>query len=131
MSVTMPFTKASFTEAKQDKYKAAVASAAGTSADNVEILDIKEVRRRAGSIQVETKIRAADAAGATKLADTLGTGDALLNKINTELEKQGLPKSTGVTAPTTVFSSSNRRTAGVWSTLLAAGSAAWMAGLFV
>ena len=57
MSVTMPFTKASFTEAKQDQYKAAVASAAGTSADNVEILDIKEVRRRAGSIQVETKVR--------------------------------------------------------------------------
>ena len=32
------------------------------------------------------QIRAADASGAAKLADTLGTGDALLNKINAELE---------------------------------------------
>ena len=32
------------------------------------------------------QIRAADASGAAQLADTLGTGDALLNKINTELE---------------------------------------------
>ena len=57
MSVTMPFTKDEFDDTKKTKYKAAVASAAGTSADNVEILDIKEVRRRAGSIQVETKVR--------------------------------------------------------------------------
>ena len=57
MSVTMPFTKASFTEAKQDQYKAAIASAAGTDPANVEILNIIEVRRRAGSIKVETKVR--------------------------------------------------------------------------
>jgi hypothetical protein len=32
------------------------------------------------------QIRATDAAGATKMMDTLGTGDALLSKINKELE---------------------------------------------
>jgi hypothetical protein len=41
---------------KQDKFKAAVASAAGTTADNIDILDITEGRRRAGSVKVETKV---------------------------------------------------------------------------
>ena len=43
---------------KQNKFKAAVASAAGTTADNVNILDITEERRRAGSVFVETKVLA-------------------------------------------------------------------------
>ena len=133
MSVTMPLTKDEFDETKKAKFKAAVAKAAGTNQDNVEIVAVTEARRRAGSILVETKvrleseckshvssdqaarcssvltsptlsslwrnmvpfpmpplpmmqIRADNAADATKLAGTLGTGDALLNKINTELE---------------------------------------------
>ena len=57
LTVTMPYTKAEFDQDKQDKYKAAVASAAGTDPANVEILGVTEVRRRAGSIQVETKVR--------------------------------------------------------------------------
>ena len=47
-----------------------------------------------------TQIRATDAAGAEKLISTLGTGDALLAKINTEFKKQGLEEATGTSAPT-------------------------------
>ena len=126
LTVTMPYTKAQFDQDKQDKYKAAVASAANTDPANVEILSITEGRRREGSVQVETKvrrrvvearcqpeegaarfaerkltrpaptcppvppctmqIRATDAEGATQLTETLGTGEALLTKINTKLE---------------------------------------------
>ena len=56
MTVTMSLTKAEFDKVK-NKYKAAIASAAGTDPANVEILNIIEVRRRAGSIKVETKVR--------------------------------------------------------------------------
>jgi hypothetical protein len=41
----------------QDKYKTAVASAAGTIAANIEIVAITEKRRRAGSVNVQTKVR--------------------------------------------------------------------------
>jgi hypothetical protein len=37
-----------------------------------------------------------DAEGADNLVSTLGTGDALLSKVNSELKKQGLKESTGV-----------------------------------
>ena len=56
VTVTMPYTKAQFDQDKQSKYKVAVASAAGTDPANVEILSITEVRRRAGSIQIDTKV---------------------------------------------------------------------------
>jgi hypothetical protein len=49
-----------------------------------------------------TQIRATDSAGAEKLATTLGTGDALTTKINTELKKQGLQEATGVSPPAVV-----------------------------
>ena len=42
---------------KQDKYKTAIANAAGTVAANVEIVKITEARRRAGKVEVETKVR--------------------------------------------------------------------------
>jgi len=49
-------SQAEFDTAKQDKYKVAVANAAGTTAANVEILSITDGRRRAGSVKVETKV---------------------------------------------------------------------------
>jgi hypothetical protein len=57
LTVTLPYTKDQFDQSKQDKYKAAVASAAGTVAANVEIVKITEARRRAGKVAVETKVR--------------------------------------------------------------------------
>jgi hypothetical protein len=98
-TATLPYTKADFTDELQTKYKAAVAKAAGTTAANVEILKITEARRRAGSVEVETKIRAKDKDGQDALATELGTGDEMLNKLNTELKAQGLEEATGVTAP--------------------------------
>ena len=58
MTVSMPYSKAEFDVAKQDKYKAAVAAAASTSAPNVYIVSVTETtaQRRAGSIDVETKV---------------------------------------------------------------------------
>ncbi len=49
--------QAEFDKVRQDRYKAALASAAGTRAGNVDILAITEGRRRAGSVKVETKVR--------------------------------------------------------------------------
>jgi hypothetical protein len=45
---------------------------------------------------VSIQIYAKDAASADKFASTLGTGSGALDKINTELQKQGLEKSTGL-----------------------------------
>ena len=50
----MPYAKSDFNEALQEKYKLAIASAAGAPVDNVDIVSITEKRRRAGS--VETKV---------------------------------------------------------------------------
>ena len=41
----------------QHKYKVAVANAAGTTTDNIDILAITEGRRRAERVKVETKVR--------------------------------------------------------------------------
>jgi len=57
LTVTLPYTKDQFDQTKRDKYKAAVANAAGTVAANVEIVKITEARRRAGKVDVETKVR--------------------------------------------------------------------------
>jgi hypothetical protein len=58
LSVTMPYSKAEFDTAKQDNYKSAMADTAGTSASNVDILEIKQSLsgRRAGSVDVVTKV---------------------------------------------------------------------------
>ena len=94
--VKMPYTKAEFDAGKQDAFKEAMASAAGISPLNIDILSITEGRRRSGSVAVETKLRVMDSASLQTLASTLGTGDAMLANINAELAKRGLPASTGV-----------------------------------
>jgi hypothetical protein len=58
VSVTMPYTKAEFDDAKQVAYKSAVADAAGTPPSNVDIASVTESRRRAGGVEVETKVSA-------------------------------------------------------------------------
>ena len=106
MTVTMPYTKPDFNTARQDKYKDAVSIVADTTAADVGIASITEVRRRAGSVNVETKISASDSAGADKLALALGDGDALMRKINKELVAQGLLESTSVTIQYTAVTTS-------------------------
>ena len=97
LTVTLPYTRADFTSARQTSFKAAMALAVGTVASNVDILSITEGRRRAGSIAVETQIRAPDAAGLTALENSLGSdASALTTKLNSEFKAQGLDESTGV-----------------------------------
>jgi hypothetical protein len=104
-TATMPYSKADFDDAKKNKYKAAVAAAAATIADNVDIVNITEkaAARRAShggaSIEIETKVRANDEAGMTALSKALGTGDDLKTKLNKELKAQGLAEATAFTDP--------------------------------
>ena len=56
VTVTLPYTKAEFDQAKQDKYTAAMAATAGTIAANVVIESITEKHRRAGAVDVKTKV---------------------------------------------------------------------------
>ena len=56
VAVTMPYSKVEFDADKQSKYKIAAATAAGTIETNVDIVEIKEKRSRAGSIDVVTKV---------------------------------------------------------------------------
>jgi hypothetical protein len=114
LSVTMPYSKAEFDTAKQDNYKSAMADTAGTSASNVDILQIKESRRRADSVDVKTQIRAKDAAGVQALANTLGSGDALKTKLNKNLEAKGIKASTGVSDPVVSGASPPRDNSGVY-----------------
>jgi hypothetical protein len=121
LNVKMPYTKAEFDADKQNKFKAAMASAANVPLGNVDIVSITEGRRRqAKSVTVETKLRAKDKASLEALASTLGTGNAMLAKINGELVKRGLPASTGVSPKSSAavpLKSSATTLAGVLSVL--------------
>ena len=102
IAVTMSYTEEEFkAPAVQTSFKKAVASAAGTVQENVEIVSFKPASRRNAGVVVQTKIRAKDAAAVTTMASTLGSGDALKTKLNAALKKEGLKESTGVTAPVT------------------------------
>jgi len=99
-SVTMPYSVAEFDTGKQISYEKATAAAAGTISANVDILFIiAEGRRRAGAVEVKTKICATDAAGVMALKSTLSSGNALEKKINKELEAQVLEESITITQP--------------------------------
>ena len=97
-TATLPYTEKTFTTDIQNKYKEAVASAAGTAAANVDI-SAKYTRRQAGSANVDTTVRAKDEAGQVAASTALGSGDALKNKLNAQLKARGVAESTGVTSP--------------------------------
>ena len=112
IAVTMSYTEEEFkAPAVQTSFKKAVASAAGTVQENVEIVSFKPASRRNAGVVVQTKIRAKDAAAVTTMTSTLGSGDALKTKLNAALKKEGLKESTGVTAPVTGSAGTARVTA--------------------
>ena len=120
--VTLPYTKDEFDKDKQTKYVTAVARAANTARANVDIKSIHDAPgRRAGSIIVGTAIRSVDEAGLDALSTTLGTGDALKNKINSELRAMGLKEATAISDPVkqTGFSGAARAPA-TWALTAAA-----------
>jgi len=102
LSLSLPFTKDEFTEDKQSKFRESLAVAADVKPADVKIDKIETIvgrrgagrRLLAGSIRVDTSIRAADNAQAGSMAKRL-TAD----NINAELAKVGLPKSTILEAP--------------------------------
>ncbi len=126
--VTLPYTKTEFDTEKQTLYRKAVAKAAGTILDNVDIVSMTDARRRVGSVTVDTKVRATDAAGAAALSTNLGTGDALKNKLNAELKALGLKEASAVTNPTQAgtLGSTATRSYATWM-LLAAATCAHLA----
>ena len=128
LSVTLPYTKDQFDKSKQDKYKTAVANAAGTIAGNVEIVKITDARRRAGKVNVETKILAADQLGLNSLRYTLASchddGTAKC-KIDKALAREGLEKSTAAAEPL-MFTSTGGVQTPVWALSLLATTAAMM-----
>jgi hypothetical protein len=97
--VTLLYSRSEFDAGTQQKYKAAIASVAATSADNVKIINITESRRRAGSVDVYKHILLGDAVKARQMLEKLGEGEGLLQQINVGLEKQGLRASSAVSAP--------------------------------
>ena len=102
LSLSLPFTKDEFTEDKQSKFRVSLAIAADVKPADVKIDKIETIGGRrgarrhllAGSIRVDTSIRAADNAKAGSMAKRL-TAD----NINAELAKVGLPQSTILEAP--------------------------------
>ena len=100
LTVIMPYSKVDFDASKQDRYRLAMANAAGTSKANVDIQSITEIRRRATGVSIETKIRARNAESAKTMTSRLGSGDVLLLRINTALGEQGLKDATAISAPT-------------------------------
>ena len=99
ITVTMPYSKAEFDDAKQTSYKKAVAKVAATSEKNIR-LTITEGARRAGSVKVETKILAGSSSRLTEIKKALGSdAKKLLAKLNKELKAQGLNDATDVTEP--------------------------------
>ena len=128
LSVTLPYTKDQFDKPKQDKYKKAVANAAGTIAANVEIVKITDARRRTGKVVVETKILAADQLGLNSLGYALASchDDSTAKcKIDKALAREGLEKSTAAAEPL-MFTSTGGVQTPVWALSLLATTAAMM-----
>ena len=101
VTTVMPYSLVDFDADKRQKYKTAIAVAAGTIPENVDIVSVTENRRRAGGIKVETKIRATDAASLNVLVSSIGSGDTLVSNVNSALKAQGLEQSTAVSDVTT------------------------------
>jgi hypothetical protein len=102
MVMSLPMTKQEFTEEKQIKFRVSIAIAAGVTPADVTLDKIETISSRRGfdrhlltdSLRVDTIVKASDESAAVSMASAL-THD----KINSELEKAGLPKATMLEAP--------------------------------
>ena len=99
LTVKLPYSNSEFTASKQTLYANAISSVAGVGRDKVEILSVTENRRQASSIDVKTRIYAADASSASAIKSSLGNGNALQSKIDSALIEQGLFSSLYVSKP--------------------------------
>jgi hypothetical protein len=102
MVMSLPMTKQEFTEEKKVKFRASIATAAGVTPADVTLDKIETISSRRGSdrhlltdaLRVDTIVKASDESAAVSMASAL-TQD----KINSELEKAGLPKVAMLEAP--------------------------------
>ena len=97
MTITMPCSNSEFAAHEQD-FQAAVADAARTGLDKVEIISVISITDGVKlRVKVETKIRCTNA---SQLASKLGgPEDARKSKINAALVSKGLPECNAVSAP--------------------------------
>ena len=95
----MPYTRSEFHTENQDRFKFAIGKTAGTTADNVDIVSITDARRRAGNVDVETKIRSSSASSNSAVLRMLGSGEDLKARLNAALLSQGLKEVIGVSSP--------------------------------
>ena len=121
--VTMPYTKSEFDPQKQSTFKQAIATAADTSPLNIDIMSITAGRRRAGSVDVETKVRAEDATGVKTLESALGRSGTLTETFNREVTKLGLREATRVAPDKSVSAAEAKSLSGGAIAGIAAGGA--------
>ena len=89
----LPFSKATFDDAKQIAFRVAVAETAGVTAAAVTIKEVVDARR-ASSVLVDVIVKALSKASADKIA-----GDVSADKLNARLKANGLPEAEMVKAP--------------------------------
>ena len=123
--VAMPYTKSEFDPQKQSTFKQAMGIAADTSPLNIDIMSITAGRRRAGSVDVETKVRAENATGVKTLESALGpSGSGTLKEIfNREVTKLGLQEATRVAPDKSVSAAEAKSLSGGAIAGIAAGGA--------
>jgi len=123
--VAMPYTKSEFDTQKQYTFKQAMAIAADTSPLNIDIMSITAGRRRAGSVDVETKVRAENATGVKTLESALGPSGSgtLKENFNREVTKLGLQEATRVAPDKSVSAAEAKSLSGGAIAGIAAGGA--------
>jgi hypothetical protein len=102
MVMSLPMTKQEFTEERQIKFRVSIATAAGVPPGDVALVKIETISSRrgsdrhllTGSLSIDTIVKASDESAAVSMASAL-TQD----KINSELQKAGLPMITMLEAP--------------------------------
>jgi hypothetical protein len=97
-NATLSYTAAEFNEDLQTRYRAAVATAAGTNAANV---GIDFVAATDGNMQmrITTKVRVMTKEEMDVIITALGTGDAFRNTLNTAFRAKGLAEANALTDP--------------------------------
>lgn len=103
MTLGLPFSVEEFNDEAQNKFRMAIAAAAGVDGEHVFILEIKDIsrRRQAAGIEVRTAVRTESKDQAQALAGSL-TEESL----NKELAQVGLPAATMVSSPKVTSSDS-------------------------
>eukprot|EP00277_Geminigera_cryophila_P011646 CAMPEP_0179437518 /NCGR_PEP_ID=MMETSP0799-20121207/21399_1 /TAXON_ID=46947 /ORGANISM="Geminigera cryophila, Strain CCMP2564" /LENGTH=558 /DNA_ID=CAMNT_0021218511 /DNA_START=135 /DNA_END=1811 /DNA_ORIENTATION=- len=94
MKISLPITKAEFTESKQEAFRSAVAATAIVAVADVTILNIEEMARRAASVHITTQVKASDSTAGNNIVANWD-----LAALNKNLATKGLKAAVMVTMP--------------------------------